>query len=72
MSKTNITMEVNGVVHRLVKDGDKDFDCRNNCSLAEKCFKDLKDDETLCGPAVLDGLVSPGLYHYEREEVNNG
>lgn len=71
MNKTNITMEVEGVVHRLVKDGDRDFDCRNNCSLAAKCFK-LEGDEIICGPAVEDGLVPPGLYHYEREEVNNG
>lgn len=71
MNKTNITMEVDGVEHRLVRDDDKDFDCLNNCSLATKCFK-LADDEVICCDAIEDGLVPPGLYHYEREEVNNG
>lgn len=64
---TNIKVEIDGVEHRLIEDGIRDIQCRGNCSLAGLCLA-LPKDHIICGMFVQNGMVKPGLYHFEKEE----
>lgn len=68
---TNIKIEIDGVTHRLIEDGERDIQCRKNCSLAGVCLA-LPKDRIICGAFVEDSMVKRGLYHFEKEENDEG
>ena len=68
---TNIKVEIDGKAHRLIEDGIRNIECRKTCSLAGLCLK-LPSDDIICGAFVQSGMVKAGLYHFEKEEENDG